>query len=105
MIIDYEELTELTAQYLGISSCEEQARLMTYIRAAAELCNMQTGQEDFSGCETAKRYVVYAAAQMYADRFGELANKDSSAVSRLMQNLSFALQTKNRRAANESNDL
>ena len=102
---NYEELVELTAQYLGISSAEERARLPSYVQAAAELCTMQTGQEDFSECEAAKRYVVYAAAQMYADRFGELSNKDSSAISRMMQNLSFALQTKNRRAANESNDL
>ena len=43
---------------------------------------------------------------MYADRFGELNNKEGSATAQMMRNISFALQTKNRKAAdNESNDI
>ena len=104
MNVDIETLIEETAQYLGISSSAEKVKLRSYVESAVELCVMQTGQQDFSGCESAKRYVIYTAAQMYADRLGELNNKQGSAAAQAMQNISFVLQTKNRRAANHENN-
>ena len=106
MNVDIESLIEETAKYLGISSDEQKTELRPYVESAVELCAMQTGQQDFTSCEAAKRFVIYGAAQMYADRFGELNNKEGSATAQMMRNISFALQTKNRKAANdESNDV
>ena len=104
MNVDIETLIEETAQYLGISSSAEKVKLRSYVESAVELCVMQTGQQDFTGCEAAKRFVIYGAAQMYADRLGELNNKQGSAAAQAMQNISFVLQTKNRRAANHENN-
>ena len=106
MNVDIESLIEETAKYLGITSDEQKTELQPYVESAVELCAMQTGQQDFTSCEAAKRFVIYGAAQMYADRFGELNNKEGSATAQMMRNISFALQTKNRKAANdESNDI
>lgn len=106
MNVDIESLIEETAKYLGITSDEQKTELQPYVESAVELCVMQTGQQDFTSCEAAKRFVIYGAAQMYADRFGELNNKEGSAAAQMMRNISFALQTKNRKAANdESNDV
>lgn len=106
MNVDIESLIEETAKYLGITSDEQKTELRPYVESAVELCAMQTGQQDFTSCEAAKRFVIYGAAQMYADRFGELNNKEGSATAQMMRNISFALQTKNRKAANdESNDV
>ena len=106
MNVDIESLIEETAKYLGITSDEQKTELQPYVESAVELCAMQTGQQDFTSCEAAKRFVIYGAAQMYADRFGELNNKEGSATAQMMRNISFALQTKNRKAANdESNDV
>ena len=106
MNVDIESLIEETAKYLGITSDEQKTELQPYVKSAVELCAMQTGQQDFTSCEAAKRFVIYGAAQMYADRFGELNNKEGSATAQMMRNISFALQTKNRKAANdESNDV
>lgn len=106
MNVDIESLIEETAKYLGITSDEQKTELRSYVESAVELCAMQTGQQDFTSCEAAKRFVIYGAAQMYADRFGELNNKEGSATAQMMRNISFALQTKNRKAANdESNDI
>ena len=106
MNVDIESLIEETAKYLGITSDEQKTELQPYVESAVELCVMQTGQQDFTSCEAAKRFVIYGAAQMYADRFGELNNKEGSATAQMMRNISFALQTKNRKAANdESNDV
>ncbi len=97
--MDYEELTKLTAQYIGITDQSMMIELRHFVQTAVELCTMQTGQTDFTTSETAKQWVMYSAANMYADRFGELNNKEGSATARLMQNLTFALQQKNRRKA------
>lgn len=102
--MDYETLIEETAKYLGITSSEQKTELRSYVESAVELCVMQTGQQDFTNCEAAKRYVIYGAAQMYADRFGELNNKEGSATAQMMRNISFVLQTKNRKAANDENN-
>ena len=101
MNVDIESLIEETAKYLGITSDEQKTELRPYVESAVELCAMQTGQQDFTSCEAAKRFVIYGAAQMYADRFGELNNKEGSATAQMMRNISFALQTKNRMAAND----
>lgn len=102
--MDYESLVHETADHLGISDAQQMTKLLRYVKTAVELCTAQTGQQDFSGCESAKRYVIYTAAQMYADRLGELNNKQGSAAAQAMQNISFVLQTKNRRAANHENN-
>ena len=104
MNVDIESLIEETAKYLGITSDEQKTELQPYVESAVELCVMQTGQQDFTSCEAAKRFVIYGAAQMYADRFGELNNKEGSATAQMMRNISFALQNKNRRAANHENN-
>ena len=102
--MDYGSLVHETADHLGISDAQQIPNLLPYVKTAVELCTAQTGQQDFSGCESAKRYVIYTAAQMYADRLGELNNKQGSAAAQAMQNISFVLQTKNRRAANHENN-
>lgn len=98
--MNYEELISLTAEYLGITDSSMTAEIESYVRAAVVLCTMQTGQTDFTD-DAAKQWVRYTAAQMYADRFGELNNKSGSATAQLMQKLTFALQQKNRRKAVE----
>lgn len=98
--MNYEELISLTAEYLGITDSSMTAELSSYVRAAVTLITMQTGEGDFTD-DAAKKLVCFTAAQMYADRFGELNNKSGSATAQLMQNLTFALQQKNRRKAVE----
>ena len=98
--MDYTELISLTAEYLGITDSSMTAEIESYVKAAVVLCTMQTGQTDFTD-DAAKQWVRYTAAQMYADRFGELNNKEGSAVSQMIRNMTFGLQQKNRRKAVE----
>ncbi len=99
--MDYlEEIIQLTMTYLGLTENGSYVELSHYVRTAIMLCTMQTGQTDFSD-DTAKQWVQYTAAQMFADRFGELNNKENSAVSQIIRNLTFCLQQKNRRKAVE----
>lgn len=91
---DLEAILDKTAEYLGIADAEEEAKLLRYVTAAAELCSMQTGEEAFDS-ESAQQAVISKAAMMYADRFGELNNKEGSAMAQEMRNLNFALRIKN----------
>lgn len=96
--MDYEALISLTASYLGITDSDMTVELSSYVRAAVVLITMQTGEATFTD-DASKQLVCFTAAQMYADRFGELSNKSGSATAQIMQNLTFALQQKNRRKA------
>lgn len=97
--MNLESLMEETARYLGISDNEEKARLSPFVLTAIEMCKAQTGQTDFDSSESARQWVKFAAAQMYADRFGELNNKEGSAMAQMMNNLRFTLRMQNIRKA------
>lgn len=104
--MDFDALLDLAADNLGIIDSEEKEKLRHYVSAAIEMCRAQTGQTDYDSSEAARQWVIFAAAQMYADRFGELGNKESSAMAQMMNNLRFTLRMQNLKkvAENESND-
>lgn len=99
--IDYTELVTLTAEYLGISDDESKAVLEPFVRTAAELLTAKTGESDIESCEMAKEYIKFTAAVMYADRFGELNNKEGSAMKQQLDNIGFILRLKNGKKAAE----
>ncbi|MBQ5563291.1 MAG: hypothetical protein IIT39_07890 [Clostridia bacterium] len=96
MSINYESLCQATAEYLGIAGLEEEIRLRSYVESAVELTTEQTGETEFTS-GIARQYVKFTAAQMYADRFGELNNKEGSAMKQLMNNFAFILRIRNGR--------
>ena len=75
-------------RWLGISGTDSDVLLAQLITAADKDLKAKVGNYDTSS-EPAKLYMQFWIGNIYADRFGELNNKEGSAVRQAMENILF----------------
>lgn len=88
------ELSEVKS-WLGISTDSGNALLLSLITSADADLRAKVGDFDLldEGLrQLAKQYQLYWIGAQYADRFGEMSNKESSAISAFMRNAVFILR-------------
>ena len=86
----YEVLLAECGEYLGIAEPAMDSVLRECINSAYELCSRQTGADE--SLPLFHQHIKSTVFQLYADRAGELNNKQSSALSGLLQNSKFILR-------------
>lgn len=77
--------------WLGVTDTDSDDSIIDLIRAADEDLRAKVGGYDETSAK-AKQYMKYFVIVNFSDRLGEMPNKESSAVSRLMQNIIFSLR-------------
>lgn len=92
---------EEAKQWLGVSGEDNDALLTRLIAAADEDLRAKVGDYD-EGSERAKLYMQFFIGSAYADRFGELSNKEGSAIKQAMDNIVFSLRLETDAGAEES---
>lgn len=88
-------------EWLGIAGNDSDNVISSLITAADEDLKSKVGEYD-ENSEKAKQYMKYFVSVNFTDRLGELSNKESSAVSMLMNNIIFNLRLECRE--NETNN-
>lgn len=88
-------------RWLGISGTDSDVLLAQLITAADKDLKAKVGNYDTSS-EPAKLYMQFWIGNIYADRFGELNNKEGSAVRQAMENILFELRLLTEAAENEN---
>lgn len=78
-------------RWLGVSGTDNDVLLTQLITAADKDLKAKVGDYDKSS-ELAKLYMQFWVGNLYADRFGELNNKEGSAVKQAMDNILFELR-------------
>lgn len=78
-------------RWLGVSGEDNDLLLTQLITAADSDLRAKVGEYDESS-ELAKLYMQFWVGNLYADRFGELSNKEGSAVKQAMENILFELR-------------
>lgn len=82
---------EETKNWLGVTSSDSDSIIQSLITAADEDLKSKVGTYDEQS-EKANLYMKYFVSVNFTDRLGEMSNKESSAVSMLMQNIIFNLR-------------
>lgn len=85
---------EEVKEWLGISNSDDDKIINSLIIAADGNLKNKVGSYSEND-ENAKLYMKYFISINYTDRLGEMSNKESSATSKLMQNIIFALRVSN----------
>lgn len=96
----YEVLLAECGEYLGIAEPAMDSVLRTCVNSAYELCSRQTGADESS--PLFHQLIKSTVFQLYADRAGELNNKQSSALSAMLQNSKIILRLRSDQS--DSND-
>lgn len=78
-------------EWLGITGNDSDNVISSLIIAADEDLKSKVGEYD-ERSEKAKQYMKYFISVNFTDRLGEMSNKESSAVSMLMNNIIFNLR-------------
>ena len=78
-------------RWLGVSGEDNDLLLTQLITAADSDLKAKVGEYNESS-ELAKLYMQFWVGNLYADRFGELNNKEGSAVKQAMDNILFELR-------------
>lgn len=78
-------------EWLGISGDNSDNTIASLITAADEDLKSKVGEYS-EDSEKAKQYMKYFISVNFTDRLGEMSNKESSAVSMLMNNIIFNLR-------------
>lgn len=97
---------EEVKKWLGISGDGSDSLLLSLITAADADLRAKAGDYTIlSGDlqESAKLYMKYWIGVTYADRFGEMSNKESAAISGFMSNTVFILRQAIGEAEDEAN--
>lgn len=92
-------------KWLGISGDKSDDLLSSLISAADADLRAKVGNYDIVSeglQESAKLYMKYWIGVTYSDRFGEMSNKESAAISGFMSNTIFLLQQAVREAEYET---
>lgn len=96
---------EEVKKWLGISGDGSDSLLLSLITAADADLRAKVGNYDIVSeglRESAKLYMKYWIGVTYSDRFGEMSNKESAAISGFMSNTVFLLQQAIREAEDET---
>lgn len=90
-------------RWSGISGSGNDALLTQLIAAAHKDLTAKVGEYDESS-ELAKLYMQFWIGNIYADRYGELNNKEGSATKLAMDNILFELRLQTEAEQNEDNN-
>lgn len=89
--------------WIGVSGSDNDALLEQLIAAADKDLKAKVGDYD-SDSELARLYMQFWIGNLYADRYGELGNKEGSAVKQAMDNILFELRLMTEAAQHEHDD-
>lgn len=78
-------------RWLGVSGTDNDVLLAQLISAADKDLKAKVGSYD-ENSELAKLYMRFWLGCIYADRYGEMSNKSSSAAKQAMENIIFELR-------------
>ena len=93
---------EIVKSWIGVSGTDQDV-LLTQLIAAADL-DLKAKAGDYGDSELADLYKKYWIGVIYADRFGEMSNKENSAIVRAMDNILFELRLQVEAEKNEDDD-